>query len=63
MMRRFGGADIQGLVATGRWRDPRSAARYTHTAAHEEWDRTDLLPSMGKSVESPLQIEKRKANQ
>jgi len=51
-MRRFGGADVQGLVATGRWRDPRSAARYTHTAAHEEWDRTDLLPSVGKSVES-----------
>jgi hypothetical protein len=21
-MRRFGGADLQGLVATGRWRDP-----------------------------------------
>jgi integrase len=52
-MRRFGGADLQGLVATGRWRDERSAARYTHTAAHEEWNRTDLLPSIGKSVETP----------
>ncbi len=62
-MRRFGGADIQGLVATGRWRDERSARRYTHTAAHEEWNRTDLLPSVGKSVETPLQIEKIKANQ
>jgi integrase len=62
-MRRFGGADIQGLVATGRWRDARSAARYTHTAAHEEWDRTDRLPSMGESVESALPIQKAKVNQ
>jgi integrase len=51
-MRRYGGTDVQGLVATGRWRDPRSAARYTHTAANEEWDRTDLLPVAGKSVDS-----------
>lgn len=62
-MRRFGGADLQGLVATGRWRDSRSAERYTHTAAHEEWDRADLLPSMGKSVELPRKIEKTKLNQ
>jgi integrase len=46
-MRRFGGADLQGLVATKRWRDPRSAARYAHTVAHEEWDRVDSLPSRG----------------
>jgi integrase len=26
-MRRYGGADLQGLVATNRWRDPRSARR------------------------------------
>lgn len=50
--RRFGGGDVQGLVATGRWRDERSAKRYTHTAAHEEWDRVDLLPSIGKHVDS-----------
>jgi integrase len=50
--RRFGGGDVQGLVATGRWRDERSARRYTHTAAHEEWDRVDSLPSIGKSVET-----------
>jgi hypothetical protein len=37
---------------TGRWRDERSAKRYTHTAAHEEWDRVDSLPSIGKSVET-----------
>lgn len=46
-MRRFGGADLQGLVATGRWRDARSAARYAHVVAHEEWDRAAMLPSRG----------------
>jgi integrase len=52
--RRFGGGDVQGLVATGRWRDERSAKRYTHTAAHEEWDRVDALPSIrGIDVETP----------
>jgi integrase len=28
--RQYGGGDLQGLVATGNWRDPRSAARYAH---------------------------------
>lgn len=51
-MRRFGGADLQGLVATGRWRDERSAQRYTHVVSHEEWDRADDLPKVGESVES-----------
>lgn len=59
-MRRFGGADLQGLVATGRWRDQRSAARYTHVAAHEEWDRANLLPSVGESVESAPKRKKAK---
>jgi len=62
-MRRFGGADLQGLVATGRWRDPRSAARYAHVVSHEEWDRVDMLPTIGKSVELPAQKPKAKANQ
>lgn len=53
-MRRFGGSDLQGLVATGRWRDPRSAQRYTHVVSHEEWDRVDALPKIGKSVESTV---------
>lgn len=53
-MRRYGGADLQGLVATNRWRDARSAARYTHVDAHEEWDRVDALPSWGKSGELPV---------
>jgi integrase len=46
-MRRYGGADVQGLTETGNWRDPRSAARYSHVVAREEWDRVDNLPSMG----------------
>lgn len=64
-MRRFGGADIQGLVGTGRWRDARSAARYTHVAAHEEWDRVDALPdaSWGKAGETVLPLAKDKQNQ
>jgi integrase len=53
-MRRYGRADLQGLVATNRWRDPRSAARYAHVVAHEEWERVETLPSIGfggKSVD------------
>ncbi len=52
-MRKFGGADLQGLVATGRWRDPRSAARYAHVVSHEEWDRAASLPSRGNGGELP----------
>jgi len=62
-MRRFGGADLQGLVATGRWRDPRSAARYAHVVSHEEWARVDLLPSRGLDVGKPAQTPKAKGNQ
>jgi integrase len=46
-MRRYGGADIQGLVETGNWRDQRSAQRYSHAVAREEWDRVDNLPTIG----------------
>jgi hypothetical protein len=61
---RYGGADVLGLVATGRWRDPRSAARCTHTAASEEWDRIDQLPSFGgESVDLPAPAPKQKSNQ
>lgn len=55
-MRRFGGADVQGLVATNRWRDARSAARYTHVAAHEEWDRVDSLPEAGWGPDGEIAI-------
>jgi integrase len=45
---RKAGADVQGLVATGNWRDTRSAARYAHAVARDEWSRVDQLPSLGK---------------
>jgi integrase len=45
-MRRYGHTDVKGLVATGRWRDERSASRYAHVVAAEEWDRVELLPAV-----------------
>lgn len=48
-MRRYGGLDEIGLAATGRWRDPRSARRYAHAVARDEWQRVEVLPS----VENP----------
>lgn len=47
-MRIYGATDVLGLVATGNWRDPRSAARYAHAVAREEWKRVDDLPSVEK---------------
>jgi hypothetical protein len=46
---RRAGTDVQGLVATGNWRDQRSAARYAHAVSRDEWSRVDQLPSMGKT--------------
>jgi integrase len=46
-MRRYGGLDEIGLVATGNWRDPHSARRYAHTVARDEWSRVDSLPTIG----------------
>ena len=46
---RRGGMDVQGLMATGNWRDPRSAARYAHVVAREEWRRVNDLPSVEKA--------------
>jgi integrase len=45
---RQAGADVKGLVATGNWRDERSAARYAHAVPRDEWARVELLPAMGK---------------
>lgn len=45
-MRRYGGADTQGLVATGAWSDRTSAARYEHAVVNEEMRRADRLPVM-----------------
>jgi hypothetical protein len=43
----MGGADVQSLVATKNWHDARSAARYAHAVAREEWDRVERLPKLG----------------
>ena len=48
---RRAGTDVQGLVATGNWRDTKSASRYAHAVARDEWSRVDLLPSMGNRRE------------
>lgn len=45
-MRRYSGVDQIGLVATGNWRDVRSAARYAHAVARDEWQKVDNLPSV-----------------
>lgn len=49
-MRRYGGLDLQGLVATRRWRSIKSAQRYAHVVAREEWQRVELLPSDGRGI-------------
>lgn len=42
-MRRYAGMDARGLVATGRWKDQKSAYHYTHTTVSEEARKADLL--------------------
>jgi integrase len=48
-MRRYAGVDVQGLVATGNWRDVRSASRYSHVTPRDEWEKVAQLPAL-KSV-------------
>lgn len=56
-MRRYGGADLQGLVATGNWSGARSASRYAHVVARDEWKRVDDLPSdCGVDVETKREV-------
>jgi len=43
-MRRYGGLDTTGLIATGRWRDEASVRRYEHVIASEESQKAVLLP-------------------
>jgi hypothetical protein len=45
-MRRYGGADVQGLAET-RAGAIRGGVRYAHVVARDEWDRVDSLPSLG----------------
>jgi integrase len=47
---RQAGTDLKGLVATGNWRSERSANRYAHAVARDEWDRVEKLPGMGKKA-------------
>ncbi len=53
-MRRFGGLDGIGMVATGVWKDQRSVQRYAHASTTVEAQKADLLPTpiRAKSVES-----------
>jgi integrase len=44
-MRRYAGLDTKGLVATGAWKDRRSADRYEHVVVSEEAQRAALLPT------------------
>lgn len=44
-MRRYGGLDTKGLVATGAWKDEKSASRYQHVVIAEETIRADMLPT------------------
>lgn len=45
-MRRYGGLDTTGLVATGRWKDRKSAAIYEHAVVSEEARKADSLPAL-----------------
>ena len=51
-MRRYAGLDTKGLVATGTWRDRKSADRYEHVQVSEEARKATLLPTGAKSVRS-----------
>jgi integrase len=44
-MRRYAGLDTKGLVATGAWKDRKSADRYEHVVVSEEAQRATLLPT------------------
>lgn len=55
-MRRYAKLDTKGLVATGAWKDEKSASRYQHVVVTEEAQRVNMLPVMkrkisGKSVD------------
>lgn len=55
-MRRYGGADLQGLLST-RWKDQKSVQRYTHVVVSEEAQRALSLPVPGaESVHSPVAL-------
>lgn len=43
-MSRYAGMDARQLVATGAWKDIKSAVRYSHTVVNEEARKADMLP-------------------
>jgi integrase len=45
-MRRYGGLDTAGLIATGAWRSRAAASIYEHAVQSEEARRADLLPDV-----------------
>ncbi len=49
-MRRYAGLDTKGLVATGTWKDRKSADRYEHVVVTEEAKRAVLLPVPGRMI-------------
>lgn len=51
-MRRYGGLDEKGLMATGAWKDRKSVDRYTHVVVSEEAQRAALLPTPSRSAKS-----------
>lgn len=52
-MRRYAGMDTFGLMATGRWKDQKSVAIYTHARPSEESIKANRLPVPGKTSETP----------
>ena len=48
-MRRYAGLDTKGLVATGAWKDRKSADRYEHVMVSEEARKAIMLPT-GRKV-------------
>ena len=60
-MRRFGGLDTKGLIATGAWKDRKSADRYEHVVVSEEARKAVLLPDPDSSA-ILVQISKERKN-
>lgn len=62
-MRRYGGLDTKGLVATGRWKDRKSVDRYEHVVIGEDARRAELLPTPKmEKVRKPAHQPKKRNN-
>lgn len=49
-MRRYAGLDTRGLVATGAWKDRKSADRYEHVEVSEDARKAVLLPTKARKI-------------